>query len=81
MVTPLARRRTAKVARETATLNHLSGGRPTLGVGLGSDRFAREDPITRIALPAATRAAPGDPEVRAVIRTGPATSPDVPQPL
>jgi alkanesulfonate monooxygenase SsuD/methylene tetrahydromethanopterin reductase-like flavin-dependent oxidoreductase (luciferase family) len=42
MVTPLARRRPAKVARETATLDLLSGGRLTLGVGLGSDRFGRE---------------------------------------
>jgi alkanesulfonate monooxygenase SsuD/methylene tetrahydromethanopterin reductase-like flavin-dependent oxidoreductase (luciferase family) len=38
MVTPLARRRIHKVARETATLDRLSGGRLTLGVGLGSDR-------------------------------------------
>jgi alkanesulfonate monooxygenase SsuD/methylene tetrahydromethanopterin reductase-like flavin-dependent oxidoreductase (luciferase family) len=38
MVTPLARRRVAKLARETVTLDHLSGGRLTLGVGLGSDR-------------------------------------------
>ena len=42
MVTPLARRRPAKVARETATLDLLSGGRLTLGVGLGSDRFGAE---------------------------------------
>jgi alkanesulfonate monooxygenase SsuD/methylene tetrahydromethanopterin reductase-like flavin-dependent oxidoreductase (luciferase family) len=42
MVTPLARRRPAKVARETATLDRLSGGRLTLGVGLGGDRFAGE---------------------------------------
>ncbi|GAB3882524.1 hypothetical protein GCM10029964_040410 [Kibdelosporangium lantanae] len=42
MVTPLARRRPAKVARETATLDRLSGGRLTLGVGLGSNRFADE---------------------------------------
>ncbi|MEH0442281.1 MULTISPECIES: LLM class flavin-dependent oxidoreductase [unclassified Streptomyces] len=42
MVTPLARRRPAKVARETATLDRLGGGRLTLGVGLGSDRFAGE---------------------------------------
>jgi alkanesulfonate monooxygenase SsuD/methylene tetrahydromethanopterin reductase-like flavin-dependent oxidoreductase (luciferase family) len=46
MVTPLARRRPAKVARETATLDRLSEGRLTLGVGLGSDRFAREYSIT-----------------------------------
>lgn len=35
MVTPLARRRPWKLARETATLDHLSGGRLILGVGLG----------------------------------------------
>jgi alkanesulfonate monooxygenase SsuD/methylene tetrahydromethanopterin reductase-like flavin-dependent oxidoreductase (luciferase family) len=42
MVTPLARRRPAKVARETATLDRLSRGRLTLGVGLGEDRFGHE---------------------------------------
>jgi alkanesulfonate monooxygenase SsuD/methylene tetrahydromethanopterin reductase-like flavin-dependent oxidoreductase (luciferase family) len=36
MVLPLARRRPWKVARELATLDHLSGGRVTVGVGLGS---------------------------------------------
>ena len=36
MVTPLARRRVQKLARETVTLDHLSNGRLTLGVGLGS---------------------------------------------
>jgi alkanesulfonate monooxygenase SsuD/methylene tetrahydromethanopterin reductase-like flavin-dependent oxidoreductase (luciferase family) len=46
MVTPLARRRPAKVARETAALDLLSGGRLTLGVGLGSDEFASEYSIT-----------------------------------
>jgi alkanesulfonate monooxygenase SsuD/methylene tetrahydromethanopterin reductase-like flavin-dependent oxidoreductase (luciferase family) len=35
MVTPLARRRPWKVARETVTIDHLSGGRLILGVGLG----------------------------------------------
>ena len=37
MVTPLARRRPAKVVRETVTLDRLSGGRLTFGVGLGGD--------------------------------------------
>jgi alkanesulfonate monooxygenase SsuD/methylene tetrahydromethanopterin reductase-like flavin-dependent oxidoreductase (luciferase family) len=34
-VTPLPRRRPWKLAREVATLDHLSGGRMVLGVGLG----------------------------------------------
>ena len=46
MATPLARRRPVKVARETATLDLLSGGRLTLGVGLGSDQFGSEFSIT-----------------------------------
>ena len=33
MVTPLPRRRPAKLARETASLDHLSGGRLILGIG------------------------------------------------
>jgi alkanesulfonate monooxygenase SsuD/methylene tetrahydromethanopterin reductase-like flavin-dependent oxidoreductase (luciferase family) len=37
LVTPLSRRRVQKLARETVTLDHLSGGRLVLGVGLGSD--------------------------------------------
>lgn len=37
MVTPLVRRRVQKLARETVTLDHLSGGRLVLGVGLGVD--------------------------------------------
>jgi alkanesulfonate monooxygenase SsuD/methylene tetrahydromethanopterin reductase-like flavin-dependent oxidoreductase (luciferase family) len=34
-VTPLPRRRVAKLAAEAVTLDHLSGGRLTLGLGLG----------------------------------------------
>ena len=36
MVTPVARRRPAKLVRETTTVDRLSGGRLVLGVGLGS---------------------------------------------
>jgi alkanesulfonate monooxygenase SsuD/methylene tetrahydromethanopterin reductase-like flavin-dependent oxidoreductase (luciferase family) len=49
LVTPLARRRPWKLARETVSLDHLSGGRLILGVGLGAPadvEFGRfgEDP-------------------------------------
>ena len=64
LVTPLARRRPAKVARETAALDLLSGGRLTLGVGLGSDRFASEYSITG----AAARATPVDADERDAVR-------------
>jgi alkanesulfonate monooxygenase SsuD/methylene tetrahydromethanopterin reductase-like flavin-dependent oxidoreductase (luciferase family) len=37
MVTPLPRRRPAKVARETTTLDRLSGGRLAFGVGIAGD--------------------------------------------
>lgn len=42
MVTPIARRRPGKLAREIATLDGLSGGRLVLGVGIGGDRFGGE---------------------------------------
>jgi alkanesulfonate monooxygenase SsuD/methylene tetrahydromethanopterin reductase-like flavin-dependent oxidoreductase (luciferase family) len=42
MVSPIARRRPAKLARETASLDRLSGGRLTLGVGLGGDTYGAE---------------------------------------
>jgi len=35
MITPLPRRRPTTLARRTVTLDRLSGGRPTLGVGIG----------------------------------------------
>jgi alkanesulfonate monooxygenase SsuD/methylene tetrahydromethanopterin reductase-like flavin-dependent oxidoreductase (luciferase family) len=57
MVTPLSRRRVHKLARETVTLDRLSGGRLVLGAGLGSDRHGElapfgdvEDPRERARL-------------------------------
>ncbi len=53
MVTPVARRRPWKLARETVTLDHLSRGRLVLGVGLGYPPDAEfellgEDPDDRV---------------------------------
>jgi alkanesulfonate monooxygenase SsuD/methylene tetrahydromethanopterin reductase-like flavin-dependent oxidoreductase (luciferase family) len=45
MVTPLSRRRVQKVARETATLDRLSEGRLTLGVGLGVEGNGELEPF------------------------------------
>jgi len=42
MVVPLARRRPQIVARQAVALDHLSGGRFVLGVGLGLDRSGGE---------------------------------------
>src|SRR5262245_22247258 len=39
LVTPIARRRPWKLAREIVTLDHLSGGRVVFGVGSGHDMF------------------------------------------
>jgi alkanesulfonate monooxygenase SsuD/methylene tetrahydromethanopterin reductase-like flavin-dependent oxidoreductase (luciferase family) len=51
MVTPLSRRRVQKVARETVTLDHLSGGRLILGVGLGSSNPAELEPYGEVTDP------------------------------
>ncbi len=49
MVTPLSRRRVHKLARETLTLDHLSRGRLTLGVGLGSSNNGELEPFGEVA--------------------------------
>ena len=49
MVTPLARRRPWKLARETVTLDRLAAGRLTLGVGLGGRWNGSSRPSARQA--------------------------------
>ena len=51
MITPLPRRRIQKLARETVTLDWLSSGRLTLGVGLGSARNGELEPFGEVADP------------------------------
>jgi alkanesulfonate monooxygenase SsuD/methylene tetrahydromethanopterin reductase-like flavin-dependent oxidoreductase (luciferase family) len=51
MITPLSRRRVQKLARETVTLDVLSSGRLTLGVGLGSSRNGEFEPFGEVAEP------------------------------
>ena len=48
MVTPLSRRRVHKLARETVTLDHLSRGRMTLGVGLGVEDNNELEPFGEV---------------------------------
>src|SRR5215208_2361129 len=52
MVTPLPRRRPVKLARETVSRDHLSGGRLILGVGIGAMpyewNYLGEEPDARV---------------------------------
>jgi alkanesulfonate monooxygenase SsuD/methylene tetrahydromethanopterin reductase-like flavin-dependent oxidoreductase (luciferase family) len=48
LVTPLPRRRIHKLARETVTLDRLSGGRLVLGAGLGADRHGELGPFGEV---------------------------------
>ena len=51
MVTPLSRRRVPKLARETVTLDLLSAGRLTLGVGLGASSTGELEPFGEVTDP------------------------------
>jgi alkanesulfonate monooxygenase SsuD/methylene tetrahydromethanopterin reductase-like flavin-dependent oxidoreductase (luciferase family) len=48
LVTPLSRRRMQKLARETVTLDRLSEGRLTLGVGLGVEGNGELEPFGEV---------------------------------
>ncbi len=45
LVTPTPRRRVQKLARETVSLDRLSGGRLVLGVGIGGNRHGEFEPF------------------------------------
>ncbi|MBV9092993.1 MAG: LLM class flavin-dependent oxidoreductase [Streptosporangiaceae bacterium] len=51
LITPLARRRVHKVARETVTLDLLSSGRLVFGVGLGGARNGELEPFGEVVDP------------------------------
>ena len=48
MITPVARRRPWKLAREVVSLDHLSRGRAILGVGLGAPRIQSLNALAKI---------------------------------
>ena len=58
-ITPVARRRPSKLAREVTTLDRLTGGRMILGAGLGDARGRRVRKLRRHDRHQGARRAPG----------------------
>ena len=68
LITPLARRRPQKVAREAVTIDHLSGGRFVLGVGIGIDFWGEYSAFDEPATDDKQRAKLLDDGIAAILR-------------
>ena len=83
LVTPPPRRRVQKLARETATLDRLSGGRLVFGVGLGGDSHGEFEPSARrptraSGLGCSTTTSCGSPRLGRRVPAAPVQQPRIP---